>query len=292
MDLLLGIVLALIASIAWGLNAIFIKRGVVDIDPYQGLFIRAIIGSPILIIISISLGNDLRIYFDSSIIGLVILSSVVVVFGDALFMKSLQKYSVTIMQPITSIYPLITTLLLIISEIEVIGLYVLIGSPIIVLGVAIVSSAGDTTGKRGLEMNALGMGLIIATLWGTAIFMIRFLLLIPEAESLGLTGVRVFIIALGAIIIYHFKPKQGIFNHPSRRSISYLSISGLLGFVIGAGSLFIAMKAIGAAITTPISSTNPIFVILFSMLFGMDKPDSRKIIGTVLSVIGTIIIVL
>ncbi len=291
MDLYTGVLLSLLASVSWGLTAIFIKNGVQNIDPFLALFIRAIIGGPLLIIVALLFNFDLSVYFNPELFPLLLFSSLIIVVGDGLFIFALQRYSVTVMQPIASIYPLITTFLLIISRTEQIGIFVMIGTPVIVIGIIIVT-ASDKGEQNKFEFNALALGLLVAVFWGSAIYMVRLLLIASGTEPFGLTGVRVSFIAIGAIITYIIKPKNKLFGRPDKRSIKYLILSGITGFAIGASALFVAQEGIGAAITTPVSSTNPIFVLIFSLLLGKELINRSKLIGTIISVLGIIIIVL
>ena len=208
-------------------------------------------------------------------------------------MLTLKKYEVSLVQPIVSIYPLVTTIILIITKIEVIGLFVMIGTPVLIIGVAVVSSSkGD--GGVNFELKGMIMALTVALFWGTTIFTVRYILLIPGTEAIGLTGIRVAQIGIGALIAYLFTRKSDseeteIFN---KKSWLYMVISGILGFVIGASALFLSIQSIGAGIATPISSTNPVVSVSIGMMFGWELKDMRKIVGTILSVIGTIIIIL
>lgn len=208
-------------------------------------------------------------------------------------MLTLKKYEVSLVQPIVSIYPLVTTIILIITKIEVIGLFVMIGTPVLIIGVAVVSSSkGD--GGVNFELKGMIMALTVALFWGTTIFTVRYILLIPGTEAIGLTGIRVAQIGIGALIAYLFTRKSDseeteIFN---KKSWMYMGISGILGFVIGASALFLSIQSIGAGIATPISSTNPVVSVSIGMMFGWELKDMRKIVGTILSVIGTIIIIL
>lgn len=289
----LAIGLAIIASLAWGINAYFVKFGMKNQNPMFALFIRALFASPILILIAYFVGSDLSVYFEGTTLIIVIISSIFIIIGDGLFMLTLKKYQVSLIQPIVSVYPLVTTIILVITKIEVIGFFVMIGTPILIVGVAVVSSSKNSGGVK-FELKGMIMALIVALFWGTTIFTVRFILLIPGTEAIGLTGIRVAQIGIGALIVYLFTRKSDsedtdIFN---KKSWMFMAISGILGFVIGASALFLSVQSIGAGIATPISSTNPVVSVTIGMMFGWEQKDMRKVIGTILSVIGTIIIIL
>ncbi len=291
-----SIILAFIASFAWGLTAILIKIGMKDQNPLFGLFVRAIVAGPILIIIAILQKFDLRVYFTKELFWITLISSVFVVFGDSLFMYILKRYDVTLVQPIASIYPVITTIIVLLTGLEDVGLLILIGTPLIVIGVAIISSSNGNddnyeTHKIKFQWKALILSLTVATLWGSAIFFVSKILTYENTESFGLTGIRVIQIAFGALLVYLLTNRGREHKQFNRKSLLYIIGSGITGFVIGASALFIAVQQIGAAISVPISSTNPVIVVMLSMIFGFENKDMKKIIGTLISVIGTILIV-
>ncbi|MHA2030072.1 MAG: EamA family transporter, partial [Candidatus Kariarchaeaceae archaeon] len=76
------------------------------------------------------------------------------------------------------------------------------------------------------------------------------------------------------------------------KSIKYLGISGILGDTIGASVFFVAVQRIGAAITTPISSTNPIIAAIIGFSTGIEDIKKAQFFGILLCVSGIIVIVL
>lgn len=121
-------------------------------------------------------------------------------------MITLKKYQVSLVQPIVSVYPLVTTIILVITKVEVIGLLVMVGTPVLIIGVAVVSSSNGNGGVK-FEIKGMIMALIVALFWRTTIFSVRFILLVPGTEAIGLTGIRVAQIGIGALIVYLFTKK-------------------------------------------------------------------------------------
>ncbi len=293
-DITLSLILAFVASIAWGFNSHIMKIGIKDEKPMKALFIRALAASPILLLMSLFRGgiDSILIYFEGDLLFLVLLTSILVVLGDGIFMFALKKHDVKKILPIAATYPLVTTILLLISGTEIFNFMILFGTVFIIIGVGIVSSKGDLTFDR----EVLVMGLMAGTFWGTSIFFVRLILEAPNTNSISVMGIRTLYMGLIGISIYIFTPKSQQYQDreksEKKRTTLLLLMSGIIGWVLGAAVFFEAVDLGGASMTTPISSTNPIIAILIGKTLGLEEIDRKQLIGIISSVIGTIIIVI
>lgn len=291
--------LTLFASISWGLNSHILKFGLVKQDPIQAIVIRSIFAiPPLLLIVIIWKGIDgLSIYFQSDTLPYVIISSILVLLGDAMFITGLTRNKVNEILPISSIYPLFTTIVLIITGTEAVGFLIVLGTAIIILGIMIVTSNGTFT---SFSKSALVFGTSAAFGWGTSVYFIKKILDVEGTDGLGLLGIRNSILGLEALIIYFIiKKRKSTSNQQEIRtkeqrnkSIKYLGISGILGDAFGASVFFVAVQRIGAAITTPISSTNPIIAAIIGYFAGIEDIKRAQFIGILLCVGGVIVLVL
>ncbi|MHA2253727.1 MAG: DMT family transporter [Candidatus Kariarchaeaceae archaeon] len=288
--------LALIAAICWGANSHIVKKGMIGQDPMIGMAIRSMATFPILTLIVLFWKgkSGILVYFESEILPIVIFTSVLIIIGDGLFMFALKNYPVNLMLPIASIYPLFTTIILLFTGTEEIGVFVVIGTVVIISGVVVVTK-GD--GSSPVSYQALSLGILASMCWGSSIFFVRKILEFDNTESMGLTGIRTLYMGIGAMIFYYLMPKnerdlEWATKEEKLRSIKYLALSGIIGWVLGASIFFLAIQNIGAAIPTPISSTNPIIASIIGYYLGIEVLSKRKFIGILLSVTGTILILL
>jgi len=294
---LFAVVLALVAAISWGANSHILKRGMKDgQDPYLGLFIRSLSAFPILFVIVFFLlgSGGFLPYFNPEVIALTAISSALIVIGDSIFMYSLDKLSVSLILPITSIYPLITVIILLITGQEIVDLTTITGTLTIVLGVALV-----TSGRNGesFQVRPLILGLASAVSWGTSIYFVRLIFTYEGIEALGLTGIRFFYIGVMGLVVFLLSPKRRSSQKERskeavRDSIKFILLSGLIGWAFGATMFFLAIQIGGASIPTPVSSTNPIIATLIGLALGIDQVTKKQFSGIILSVVGTIIIVI
>lgn len=291
--------LALFASITWGLNSHVLKFGLTKQDPLEAIVIRSAFAIPPLILIVIIWKgiNAFSIYFQGDTLLYVIISSILVLFGDAMFITGLQRNKVNEILPVSSIYPLFTTIILIATGTESIGIITVIGTLIIIFGIMIVTSNGKFT---SFSKGAFVFGVSAAFGWGTSVFFIKKILDVEGTDGLGLLSIRNAILGVEALIVYlvikrrtgQSKKRETRTKEERNKSIKYLGISGLLGDSIGASIFFIAVQRIGAAITTPISSTNPIIAAIIGFVAGIEDIKKAQFIGILLCVGGVIVIVL
>ncbi|MCY3412276.1 MAG: DMT family transporter [Candidatus Heimdallarchaeota archaeon] len=296
---LLSIVFSILAAVSWGINSHIIKAGIRDENPFLAMVFRSIAAFILLTVGSIVIfGIDsVTMYFKPEILPLVLLTSLLVICGDGIFLYSLKLYPVNVMQPISSVYPLVTSFILLSTGIETVNIYIILGTILVILGVIYVTSNIDGPMKTKIETKALIYGVITAIFWGTSIYFVRFILEFDGSNAIGLTGVRTMFMGLGSLLVFLLSPGEWQkYNNRERSSklasIKYMFLSGIIGWVIGATLFFAAVQYIGAAIPTPITSTNPIIAVVIGKYLGIEKINGKQMIGILSSVLGTIIIVM
>lgn len=212
-------------------------------------------------------------------------------------MLALKEFKVNVIMPIGGIYPLVTIFILILTGTEVISGFVLIGTLLIIVGVSLVTRYGSNDGKKPVSKKAVLFGLGSAVCWGSSVFLVRQVLNSPGSDPTSLTGFRMLMLGLLSVSIYYFlrngneKIDTGT-KQDKRKTIIYLGLSGIVGWVIGATIFFVAVQNIGASIPTPISSLNPIVAVIIGYIFKIEAINKKQFLGVLTSVLGTIVIVL
>ncbi len=289
-------VFAFLAAISWGLNAHFIKLGMRSDNAYHALFIRAAFSVPILLaIVWIWKGWDgFAIYLETPTVYYIVASATLVIIGDVLLLYALSKYTINIVVPITSVYPLFTTIILIITGTETIGTGIIVGTLIIVSGIILVTS-GDLSGTFSPKVILLGLGSALS--WGSSVVLLRVITNLPGTDAFGITGVRMLLIGIVGLTIHYMSPdlkrsRAEKTTEQRKKSTFYMMLSGVIGWVVGASLFTYSIQLIGAAIPTPISATNPVIASLIGLKLGLETLSRKQFIGIVLSVIGVIIVII
>ncbi len=131
------------------------------------------------------------------------------------------------------------------------------------------------------------IALIVANLiWGAASPIFKFALMdIPPFILLFVRFALASLIFLPFIKGYRFeklKPKY----------ILLIIVGGILGFTVHIGLLFIGLEKTDSINAPIILSTAPVFLILVAWIFLKEKIRTKSLIGTIVSLVGVLIIIL
>jgi len=318
MSFAVGIVLSFTAACAWGSSLVIFKVGVRNTDPLNATYIKGLIAIPLLVLIAfLSFGSSslLQIFKPPNhywLIGAVI----TIALGDFFSLFALKKINVSISQPITAIYPLVTNLVLLFTGKEFINWLIIVGTLIITTGVIIVSyfSQKDeevNTNDNSLEekeslqeegnenrrnmISGIILSLLAAIFWGLTIFFTKLILDDPQVEIVSMMAVRnglmvvlAFIFALSRALI---KRKENGFDiFAPKKDALFLSIGGALAWCVGGISFFTAVRKIGAGISTPLSSISPLIVLFLGVFLLKEKMTKKQLIGILFIFAGSLLL--
>jgi drug/metabolite transporter (DMT)-like permease len=317
MSLAIGIVLAFTAATAWGSSMVIFKVGVKRTDPLSATYLKGLIAIPLLILLGWGIFGTpslTRLFSQQNYVWL-ILAIVTILLGDFFSLFALTKIDVSIAQPVTAIYPLFTTLGLLISKVEIITWQIILGTIIIALGVGGISyfsqrDSNRETEKITAEENAklegednpkkkMLLGIILSFLaaifWGGTIFFTRLLLEDPNVEVIPMMAVRNGLMVANAaffVLIRAIINRKNVIKalFPPQKETVILALGGALAWCVGGVSFFTAVERIGAGISTPLSSVSPFIVMLLGAFFLKEKIKIPQFIGVFFIVAGSIVL--
>jgi DME family drug/metabolite transporter len=310
-DQFLGISLALVAAFSWGFSSAFFKSALKSNKSIRDLLfsitIRGAVAVPFIAVMTLLLfsNNSLSIFlvlFSQDLFPLLILSSIFVTIGDVLFFGALQRIEVSRAQPVASIYPLFTAILLILLGVEVISLIVVSGIFLLIIGISLVSQQNNESSSSD-NINDIRKGLVMAVIaaifWSFAIITVRLILEDPMVNVFALATIRFGILTIitaffWLLIIFNLVSQQQedkiIYITTTRKDVLVLGIGGILGWGIGAISFFSSIDLIGASRATPISSINPIIAIILGIFVLKEELTLIQVFGILLVVCGSILV--
>ena len=198
---LLGIILAFSAACCWGSAGVLYKAVIkAEYSLYLSIVYRGMIAVPFLALLTfLTTGFDaLSILFQLDVFPMLFLSSLFVTLGDLFFFASLQRIEVSKSQPVASMYPLFTIILLIVFGIEEVSLIVILATFILIIGIGLVSQKNriSSTSEASTDIDnrhGLLLSIIAAIFWSLGILTLDYLLDIP--------GIDVFF-----AVDFHFDP--------------------------------------------------------------------------------------
>jgi len=308
-DLLIGFILALIAAISWG-SASAMYKNILKIDQsllltltIRGLFAVPLVGMVTLLINGF---KSVPILLSVDILPILVLSSIFVALGDFFYFGSLQRIEVSKAAPVSAIYPLFTSILLVISGLEEISGAVIAGIIILVVGIGLVTQENRLqsleSSKNEVQKNSslgIGIAVLAAFFWSLAILTVRIILDNPKIDVFSLVTIRFGLLTLIVGILWLFSltinyrgrvQKETPITSLSKNQAFVLGLGGIMSWGIGAIAFFSSIEIIGAAKATPISSINPLISVFLGILILKEKLTSVQIIGIILVCFGSIFI--
>lgn len=274
-------------AICWALSPIFYSRGLRNLSPVVGNFLRAL---PATIITFVSttliLGIDKTFYLPTNAYIVLLLSGVIGLgLGDLLYLLSIKRIGPSPSITITSTYPLLTILISFLFLGENITFYVLAGTVLVVLGITIISRKN---GGRRVDLVGIGLATLAALLWSISITLVGSISgsAHPLTENLWRTVGYI----LAAILILFFNRKNESFRL-ERTSIVHITLGGVVALNLGWASYIYSIELIGLSKATTLSSVSPIFTATTEFLLER-KFRLNVFLGTFLTTIGIVLVTL
>lgn len=290
---------ALLSAMSFALNAIFLRRAVIIVaDISVGILISVSMAVPLLFLIIAFTGQiqSLLNFTWQGYLWLSLAGIVHFVIGRTLSYKCIQMVGANIANILSRSDILISVVLGISVLGEPLSWGLGIGVFMILAGITLTGLNSQRTQKSydslyRIPTKAFALGLGAGVSWGVA----------PIFVKLGLDGIGspvagAFISFVAATIILSLS----LLKQQTRISISATSGRGA-GFFFAAGLLsfvanfvrYIALNLAPASVVTPLASTVPVFVLIFSFIFNrkLEIFNTRVVLGAISVVIGTLFLV-
>jgi transporter family protein len=277
-------VLALAAALLSAVATIFARHGLRASDPYTGAWINMMVGAVGLWICVLVTGGvceisprSLLLFAAAGLIG--------TVGGRLTRFLALDKVGAAVTAAVSSLTPLIASLLAILLLGERVTLPILAGTVVIVTGTVLLSTSGQRLGFRPWQ---IVWPLISATCFGI-VQIIRKMGLDGTGPVLGTSiNLTTALIAFSALMLA--SGHRGIYACRGRPLVHFI----FAGVTENAGVfLTIVALSFGAvSVVIPLSAAAPIFVLILSHFFlkGVEVITARVVLGTVLIVLGVYVI--
>ncbi|MFX1533774.1 MAG: DMT family transporter [Promethearchaeota archaeon] len=253
------------------------------------------------LVILLGLVNDV---LNMSLVTLILLSLSIIIgagIGDLIYLKGQELAGVSRAFPIAMSFPLVTYILELIFFRTPFQLNKGLGILIIVLGVALISRSSlpeDDPPESPLNSffntsnNNLGLVLAIlaALIWAVAVLILQVGLM--ESDPISANFVRIIAASLFLVPLFVFNYQKGEKRLPSRRTTIIILIGGFFGMSLGTFFYVAAVKFSGASTTAALSATSPLFTLPLAVFFLKEKFSLLVVLGTILTVLGVLILVI
>jgi drug/metabolite transporter (DMT)-like permease len=214
------------------------------------------------------------------------------VIADSIYLVSQERIGIAYAFPISGLVPIYTYFIAIIFLGENLLFGRLIGTVIAVAGVIILSreqnriNVNQETGK----IDKLGIALAFLTSILYAIGTIILQIGVTDVEPVEGNFIRVFYGSIAFIPIFLFSKQHK--KKPSCKALRNIIIAGFFGMGIGSLMYVTSVKLLGAAISSVVNSTSPLFAVVFSTIFLKERVSKAAGLSIIMIVLGVVLVVI
>ncbi|NWF95242.1 MAG: DMT family transporter [Candidatus Thorarchaeota archaeon] len=218
------------------------------------------------------------------------------VIGDTLYLVSQERIGVSYAFPVAMSFPILTYFLTVAFLGEPLIVLRLVGACVAVLWVIILSREQNShpadpspASKRRLDVLGLSLAILTAVLYavGTTILQVG----VKDVDPIGANLVRVGVGSAAFVPLSFAAHWRGMMS-PSKHAVLIVAISGFFGMGIGSILYVYAVKFAGAAVSSVIASSAPLFALPVSVLALKEQVSRIAALGVVATVAGVLMVVL
>jgi DME family drug/metabolite transporter len=217
----------------------------------------------------------------STLIGLVV--------GDSIYFQSMKLIGLSRAMPLSTTYPFFTMLLSLLFLDEHLGWTVVAGAVLIAAGGYLLAlhrgkeRLGESEATRRVNAVGVALALSAAVCWSMSTVLLRKGLDEVDATMANVVRLSVLVVALSAMA---FKVGQvDRVKGYGLRSLGIVFLAGIIGTGLGTFTFLTAVQRAGAARTSILTATTPLFGVPMSLLL-KERPSSRTLVGTGLTMAG------
>jgi drug/metabolite transporter (DMT)-like permease len=299
--LLIGELAGLLGSALFGLSNILYKSVSHEIRPLMINALKTWVTLPVMIVIVLLPWRATAFAVPLGAIAPLVLSIVIgAVIGDLLYLTSQSRIGVARAFPIAMSYPLFTYLFAFFLLAEPVGPVRLVGVVLTVAGVSIITrqEATPTTAKPAPQepiqtkrFDAVGVVLALTAALSWAIGAIILQLGLVGVEPADGNLVRIAAGSATLMPIVAIARVRGM-PLPTKKATKRTLVAGFFGMGLGSLLYVMAVKYTGAALSSVLAATAPLFALPASLLVLKERVTPRIVAGTIATVIGVWLVIL
>ena len=284
----IGVALSILTAVSWSLAAVLYKVGLKeeDSDVIVANGVRAFSALLFIFLATIFLGdmneiNKLTVWLLFLIVANV---SVGILLGDCLFFIALRDAGVAIGYPVTYTYSLFVAIFAYFFLQEAVNIWTFISAILIIVGISLLFFKAEKSESKHM-VKGLIAAILAAMCWGISIPILKILLLNIEPFFLNL--VRLIVLNLIVwLLILSKKGKRRKVRSLGRSNLIVLLTGGIFGIGLGAILFLFSINLIGAAKSTIITSSSPLFSTVLGVAVLKEKLDKLRILGIAIIILG------
>lgn len=286
----LGALCALGSAFTWAVISLLVRTLAPYFSSVTINVARSLVGAVILLAwVLATAGPEAITGMPGRVLALLALSVIVAsALGDTVFFESTKSLGLAQAMTISMTYPLMSAGLAAALIGEGITAPVLIGSLITLGGIALIVTAKAEAGlSRDRFWTGVGAALLAALAWAVSAIMLKAPL--DQTDPITAQAVRLPVVTLVLLLSPWGWGSAGQIRGHGRAWVAHLLLVGAL--TAGSSVLFVAgLKYTGVAIATVLSSCAPMFALPLGRLFLGEPLTWRALLGTVITVLGIVVL--
>nr|MDO8100814.1 DMT family transporter [Candidatus Njordarchaeota archaeon] len=293
---MIGEIAAISAAFCWALSAVLYKKVLGKVGYMTTNLVRAAFAALfLLLIVPVSLSLYQSPALTSNELAVLVFGALTNLFiGDTFYFMGLRKIGVSRAQPISGSYPLFSMLLAAIILSETLTFAILIGTPLIVAGIAMVSLTNNEK-KNGAPAGLSPFRGVVASIgasifWSVGLTAYKVALSSGQIDLISANLMRTVAILPFLILSVVATRESKQLRKITRADVSALAAAGILALGIGGTLLFISQTLIENSRAIPLSSISPLFSLVLASHYSGERVTTKIVIGTILIVTGVILV--
>lgn len=208
--------------------------------------------------------------------------------GDLLYFWSMKLIGLARAMPLSATYPFFTLILALLFLGEQLN-WGIVGGAALITGGAYLLAFPRGTGKirssaaQRMDLKGMALALVAAICWAVSTVILRLGLEGVDIAVANSVRLSVLVIALFAVLFQ--RGEIGRIREYGLRSLGITLLAGVIGTGLGTFAFLAALQRAGAAKTSILTSTTPLFGLPFSLVL-REKLTSRTLLGTILAMVG------
>ncbi len=290
-DVLVGVAAGLIGSMLYALSVVVYRSLKGQISPFLVASIKMWVALPLMtFLVLLQPGTVLAISAASAffLAGSTLIGAVI---GDTVYLISQERIGVSYAFPIAMSSPIITYVFAVWFLNEPLLLVRMAGATLAVIGVTILSAEQNRSDPscqlRRIDLLGVSLAILTAILYASGTVMLQ--IGITDIDPIGGNFVRVLMGSCAFVPIAAVALARG--QAPRRGAVIRVAVAGFFGMGLGSIMYVLAVKLAGAAITSVVGSTAPLFALPVSVLYLHERMSMLAGIGVAATILGVVMVV-
>lgn len=282
-----GVLIAILSAASWAMGTILFEK-IGKVMPAAGItFFKSAMSLVLMAILmlifgfEIPTGRQLLLLGISGVIGISV--------GDTLFFRSLQKLGVKMQVLYFILGQVLTVLLSYMFLGEILMLLQYIGAFIVIIGVLLVIF--DKQDNRPNKVKGIIEGFLAMLCYSVSIILIKSVL--EDISAVTATFYRMIFSVVFVLVGGLFGKQIKAWATPlrQRKTLTLFVLNAAIVTYGGFLMSVLALKYVDVSVASILSTTEPLFALLFAFLINKDKPTRKELIGAAITFVGVIMMI-